>query len=239
MRDRHYAAYRGSPDEQTADDYNAGDRKNRMATIGVLLGPNDHQFPNAMCMRITISGEAGQASKWSTEWVAYDENRGDYSSATWTYPSGHSGSSLNVLHHHWDIGVYGGASWADLNVRRFNISIEIPLDLVQDSESGLYLAEPMGSGKYNISGSLSLTRHSVDTFHGYRDAYTDLALRFIATLASRQIKFLFMMCVSRKCRLARTTCPRLKSSGFADGTALGRPQLITTWKDIPYCRKAL
>ena len=188
--DRHFAPYRAVPDEQTAGDYNVGDRKCRMATIAQKKGPNDHRYPNSMCMKFALSSQAGGSSTWTADLIAYDEDRGDYSSASWTFPAGATGSAYRILHHHWKVSLGSSGSLTDIGVTDFEIGIDIPLDVKQDTESGLYVAEPIGAAKYSITGKLSITRHSVDTYHAYRDAFTALVLKFVATNGNDQFKIL-------------------------------------------------
>lgn len=189
--DRHCAAYRAAPAEQTAGDYNAADRKNRMATLAIKRGPNDHRYKNAMCKRFGITSRAGSVAQWSADFDAYAEERGDYSSANWTFGTGASGSSLLIPHHHFTVSIGPAGALVAVGVVDFELSVDIPLNHQQDTTTGLYLAEPKGEGKYGVSLKMTLSRHSTDTYLAYRDSYTALCAKIVAASGSYAFGLLF------------------------------------------------
>lgn len=185
---RSFLPYRSTPDEQTAGDYNSGDRKCRMATLGRTDGVTDKVYPHAMAKSLSISSTAGKQAQLNIEWVAQEELRGDYSGSSWTYEN--PDSSHNVMHHQFEVKIGEPGSMAAVSVTDFEINVDIPLQIIQDTESGLYIAEPKMEGKYGITGSMVVTRHTADTWMDYRDDFTDISLSIIATFGSYQFKIL-------------------------------------------------
>ena len=61
----------------------------------------------------------------------------------------------------------------------------------RDTESGLYLIEPVFEGKYSINVSITLSRHSADTYLAYRDDWTTtkLAMKIVAASGSYTMEF--------------------------------------------------
>ena len=186
--ERHFTAYRTA--EQTAGDYDATDRKNRAATFAFKRGPNDHRYRHVMCSGFSFSSSADDGFiRWSASGIAPREDRGDYSSGSWTYPTEAVGSSMDALHRHTTVSIKEqGGSFTDLGVSAWEVGVEIPLKFERDTESGLYLTEPVLSGKYGITASITLTRHSVDTYLAYRDDWTStkLCLKIVAATGSYQ-----------------------------------------------------
>lgn len=163
--------------------YTAGDLKCRMALIGVNVDTSsDVVIYNTMCKKLNITSSAGDMSMMTTDFLARNQVRGDYSSSTWTYPSTLSDSDNNILHHLWhmQLGTAIG-SLTTLGVTSFDIGIDIPLQAIQDTVSGLYLAEPVMEGKYGISLNWILSRYSATTWQDLRDAWTSVVGRFSAT----------------------------------------------------------
>jgi len=187
--------YRASnPNEQTAGDYNSADRKNRMATIGIKRGPNDHRFRDAMCKRMAFSGSAGEAIKFSYGVVAYKEERGDYSSSSWTFPSNVAGSARRALVRQLTVSLKPvGGAWVDLAISDFDVTVDMPLQIIQDTESDKYLTEPVMEGFYSVDCNLTLARHSVDTYLGYRDELKQCAVKIWAALGSANNEFRIYM----------------------------------------------
>jgi hypothetical protein len=177
--ERHLTAYRTA--EQITG-YSAGDKKNRMATLGIKMHTNDYRYRNAMCNGFSFSSESGQLAELSTGFVSFDENRGDHSSASWTIPSNLQSSDNIVAHHQTslEIGTAEGSLTA-LACSALGLDVGIPLQIIQSTVSGLYIAEPIFEGKYEIGQNVTLARHSVDTYMGYRDNWTTALTRMSAT----------------------------------------------------------
>jgi len=172
---RHLTAYETA--EQITG-WASGDKKNRMATIGIQTDVNDYRYKNAMCKSFNFSSTAGQLAELNGDLIAYDEERDDYSSSSWTYPTARK-SSDNILAHHQlktQIGV-DAANLVDLGVVDASIGVGIPLQVLQDTESGTHIAEPVKEGKYDITAALTISRYSAATYQAYRDAWTTVLAR--------------------------------------------------------------
>ena len=178
--ERHLTAPRS--EEQLAD-YDTGDLKCRMALMGVNMGPSiDILNYNAMCKKISVSSSAGEVSNIVTEFLAHSQAIGDYTSSSWTFPTTVNDSDSNIIHHLWQmqLGTAIG-SMTTLGVTSFDLGIEVPLQVIQDTISGLYLAEPVMEGKYVISLDWVLSRYSATTWQDLRDAWTSVVARISAT----------------------------------------------------------
>lgn len=184
--ERHFTTYRTA--EQTAGDYASTDRKNRAATFAFKKGTNDFRYPHVMCNGFSFrsSAERGIVT-WSAKGIAPKETRADYSSSTWTIPTALQGSANNVLHRHTTVSIKAQAgAYTALNVSSWELNVDIPLKMDRDTESGLYLIEPVFEGKYNIDFSLILSRHDTETYMDYRDDWSGnpLSVKIVAASGS-------------------------------------------------------
>lgn len=181
--ERHVTPYRTA--EQTAGDYASYNRKVRSGVLAVKYGTNDYRFRNLMCSGFGFNSKSGDFFTMTAKGKSWKTERADYSSSSWTFPTGIPGASLNIPHHHFTVklGVYGAL--VTLGVTDFSIDVTIPLSSQFDTESGLYLKEPVLEGQYEISASMTLTRHAADTWLAYRDDWTsDLAFQAVAASGS-------------------------------------------------------
>lgn len=167
------------PDEQIPG-YSSEMKKNRMATIGVKMGVTDFRFQNAMCKKMELASSAGQFSELSFDFLGFNQERGSF--GTWTLPSGMIDSDSIVAHHQWrvEMGISEN-NLIPLAVTSFNLGLEIPLQVIQDTQSGLYLAEPIMEGKYGINSEITLSRYSSELFQNYRDAWSNVMTRISST----------------------------------------------------------
>jgi len=182
--ERHFTAYRTA--EQTAGDYNADDRKNRFGTFAFALGPNDYRYHHQLCSGFSIASTADDGMvKCTAKAMGPKEGRADYSSSSWTYATALQGSSNSVLHRHLTFSVKpSGGAYVELGVSNFNVEVEIPLSIKRDCESGLYIIEPTLAGQVSVSGSFVISRHSVDTYMGYRDSWQECVIKAVYTTGS-------------------------------------------------------
>lgn len=175
--ERHLTEYRLA--EEIAG-YTSGDLKNRMATIGLAL-VNDMIYKNAMCSKWSISSSAGQVAKFMYDFIAYTESRGDYSSSSWTFPSGIITNTNRMSHDQFKVEVGTNEnSLYTLGISDFDVNIEIPLNKIQDTASGLYLAEPVFEGQYSLGCNLVISRHTANTYQDLMDAWTTVCVRISA-----------------------------------------------------------
>lgn len=160
--------------------WGSGYKKVRSASIAFAYGTNDFLYQNAMCRKFSVSSQAGKLVTCPNEFIAYSESRGDYGSASWTYAAEIRYRQMLLLHHNMkaEIGESLGAL-TEVGVSNLDLSVDIPLQVDQDTVSGQHLMEPVMEGKYGISCTLDISRHSVNTFQAYRDADTPLISRFM------------------------------------------------------------
>jgi hypothetical protein len=187
--ERELAPYRTS--EQTAGSYAATDRKNRYAMIAKKLGTQDHRWPFSLCKSFSFQSSAGSQLKATMKAQALREDRGSYNSGAWTIPAGVSGTDNEAMHHHLNFSIGVAGALVDLAITDLNITCDIPLTVEQDSESGLYISEPVLNGKYDLKVSFTIARHSVDTYLAYRDSFTELAASAIWTKGTYEMGLYF------------------------------------------------
>jgi hypothetical protein len=190
MHERHITAYRTA--EQTAVDYNALDRKNRLGNFGRKMGTNDFRYPFLLCNGFTFSSQAADFLKWTAKGLAYREDRGDYSSAAWTFPTGYVGSTNLIIHNHltFSIKAVGGA-YVELGIKSLSIECDIPLQKEQDSESSLFIMEPVLNGSYGMKLSFVVSRHSADTYLAYRDSHQECIVKAVYASGDYEMGFYF------------------------------------------------
>lgn len=161
---------------QRISTYQLGDLKCRMATIGVNMDTNsDFLFLNAMCKKFNISSSAGALSELSMDFLARDREVSNYSSSTWTYPSAVDADN-NILHHYWSVYVNNTL----VGCTSFNLGFEIPLQVIQDTLTGLFIAEPVMEGKYVFNSEIVLSRYSSLAWENLSDAWTEVPARIAA-----------------------------------------------------------
>lgn len=165
-------------------DWASTDRKNRYAILAIKRATNDHRYPYFICNGFTFASEAGQPPKLTVRGLAYREDRGNYSSASWTIPAGMAGSTNMVLHRHFAVSLGAPGALVALGVKKFEVSCDIPIINDQDTESGLYSMDHEMEGHYDVKCSIELSRHSVDTYLSHRDSWTSLCAKMIATFGS-------------------------------------------------------
>jgi len=172
---RSYVPY---PAAEQITGYSAGDKKNRMATIGTKMGTNDFRYKNAMCSSFGFRSNAGQLGETFAEFIAHDEERGSYNSAGWTYPSTRISNDNIVAHHQFTVQVGPSeAALTALGVTAFETGCQIPLEVMQDTLSGTHISEPTIEGKYDLALGMTLSRYSAETFQNYRDSWSNVVAR--------------------------------------------------------------
>ena len=164
------------------------DKRNLMATLAKRMETYDLRYKNAMIKNFNLKCSAAGLASWEGSYVAYDETRGDYSSSAWTLLTGLDQSSLIPAHFEYMFkigesftvpsGEMSGLS--ELALSEFGLNIEPPIQTIQDTVSGLSIAEPVLEGKYSLKMNATISRHSVQTYQTFRDAQTELCAHLIA-----------------------------------------------------------
>lgn len=173
--EREDTAYRS--DEDQAVGQSIYDRKNRFANFARKMGTNDYRYPFLLCNGFGFSSTTQEPLKMTVKGVALREDRGNYASANWTIPALLSGSDNIIMHHDLTLSIGVAGSLVEVGIKDISVNCDIPLDIDRDSESGLYISKPILNGKYNVTLSMTIARHSVDTYLAYRDAHTKCALK--------------------------------------------------------------
>lgn len=188
------------PTDEQLSFYASGDKKSRMALIGVNVDTDmDILNVNAMCKKFSISSAAGDMTKIDTEFVARDQSIDDHDSDTWTYPSGMTDSDGNVMHHDWmvQVGEYDDlvSALSTVGVTSFSLNIDIPLQMEQDTVSGQYLMEPVMQGKYGIDMNIVLSRYASTIWQQMTDNWTGAKARLSAVQGYYMQELLINYCV--------------------------------------------
>jgi hypothetical protein len=157
----------------------SGAKKNRMATIGVKMGTNDFRYPNSMCKGFSLKSDSGQLSELAIDFCSYDETRANYASGNWTVPTT-SVANDNIVAHHQTLFQIGASesTLVNLGIIAFNAGFTIPLQVMQDTVSGTYIAEPHLEGKYGVTFGGTISRYSATTYQDYLDNWTSVVARW-------------------------------------------------------------
>lgn len=181
-----------SPDNARGNAYTAGNLKCRRAIIGKKLATGDFQFPGAMCKKFSIQSEAGKMATISGDYVARAKEDSDTSSDTWTLKS-ELVTNDNVLGHH-DFQVCldetDDVENDNIGVINFNLDVEIPLKVEQDTISGLLIEEPVFEGLYGLNLKVILSRHATDKYEDFRDAWDSICARIEAHVGYEKLSLL-------------------------------------------------
>lgn len=173
--ERHLTDYRLS---EQIDGYSSDMKKNRRANIGIALGPNDLVYPQAMCNSFGFKSSSANFAEYSFSFLAYNQNKGDYNSSSWDYAEGMQDNDDVIAHHQMEIALGpDSGSLVKLGVTTVDLGVEIPLQAQQDTLSGLYIAEPLMEGKYDIKCGITLSRYSSDIYQQYRDHWNSVVAK--------------------------------------------------------------
>lgn len=163
-------------------DATSNDKKNLMATFAKRMVGYDLKYSNTVCSSFTYSLEAAGLARWNGDFLSYKEQRsnnaGGYGSDNWTIPKDLVNNQLVPAHFQskFEIGV-DADNLMTLGLTKFELSVTKPYQKQQDTVSGLHIAEPIAEGKYDISSSATISRHSEKTYQQYRDGQTPLCAR--------------------------------------------------------------
>jgi len=197
---RHLRAYTTA--EQALLTADPADRRNLMATFGKRMESYDLRYMNAICKNFSLKCSAAGIASWEGNYVAYSEARGDYSSSAWTLLTGLDQSSLIPAHFEYMFkigesftvpsGIMTGLT--EIALTEFGLNIEPPLQSIQDTVSGLTIAEPVLEGKYGLKMSATISRHSIQTYQAFRDAQTELCTHLVANSGWNMQEILIKNC---------------------------------------------
>lgn len=150
-------------------------QKCRRATIHFATQVTDYRFINCMCKKFSFGSEAGKFWEVGNDFIGHSESKGDYNSSSWGLPDAAQTSSTIIAHHQTQFRVgTSEATLSSLGVTSWDLEVEAPLAVEQDTASGIYLMEPIFNGKYSIKLNATLSRYSSDTYQNLRDTWTDV-----------------------------------------------------------------
>jgi len=168
------------------------DQRNLMATFGKRINEYDLRYKNSMCKSFSLKMSAAGLSQWDANYMAFTEERSTlangYSSEDWTLVSGLGDHSLVPAHFEYRFsmgttitpGTEGEiVGLTEVGLTDFSFDVEVPLQSLQDTISGLGLAEPILENKYGVRCTGTISRHSAQTWQAYRDAQTKVVAHII------------------------------------------------------------
>jgi hypothetical protein len=165
-------------DEEGVVLYAAGDKKNLTATGAKRMTEYDIRYRNMLCKSFNFKCASPDLASWETNYLGFDEARGDYDSDTWTLPTDLKTNTTVPAHYQLQFQVGRlESSLVALGVTDISVEVGIALQSLQDTVSGLYIAEPIFEDKYDIKVSGTISRHSSETYQGYRDNQDRLVAR--------------------------------------------------------------
>jgi hypothetical protein len=164
------------------------DKRTCMATLVKKFPEYSYRFQNTKCYKFGYKWTPQKFTEITCNWLGYSQERirttdPEYSNIDYTMPCP-TLESNNILAHNQsrlEIGladvIYTGENYTFQPFTDGTLDFEIPLDKVQDSESGLFLVDPVLSGSIKMMCNITLTRALDDTFQQYRDDRTNLSGR--------------------------------------------------------------
>ena len=181
--------------EQAITGWESGDLKNLMMTIGRRLDAYDQRIQNAMCKSWSWKLSAGDLAMYECGYLGYKLTKGDYSSDTWTLPTGlENNFSVPPAHEtQFKLGtIFEGVSsdMVSLGMTESNLTCEIPLDETQDYLSGVNLSLPIINAKYALTMTSTISRHDQGTYEDLRDANTIVCAQIISNMGYYMKEFL-------------------------------------------------
>ena len=172
-------------DDRIAGAWSANDRVIRTGHLGLLKETNDYIWTNVMCTKVTFSGNPTEM-KIAFDLVGYDLLRGDYSSDTWTFPTGSVGMAL-FQQAEIRFGTRAAAISDPLTLTVVEpSSFEVAIDLglkVDDRTPGTApnILQPVRSGRYDVTYKLEFPRHSSETESTQFEIDTPMSSSIIVT----------------------------------------------------------
>jgi len=165
----------------------ATDKRNLMATFGKRMSEYDLRYKNAMCKNFSFKFTAAGLSQYDCNYMGFTETRDNYNSEDWSLVSGLGDASLVSAHFEFMFKLGETISLTDgeltglteIGISDADLSIVTPLQSLQDTVSGLSLAEPVLEGKYGVKMTGTISRHTVQTYQTIRDAQTKIAAHLV------------------------------------------------------------
>jgi hypothetical protein len=163
--------------EMGAGTLDSDDARNLMCTLAKRMSNYDLRYANSMSKSFNYKISAAGLAQWETTYMAFLEERGDFSSEDWTLTDGLCNNQLVPSHYEMrfaigeNLNITNGeiTGLTDLGLTDFDMAVETPMQSLQDFESGLSIAEPVLEGAYKVTLNGTISRHTVQTYQGFRD----------------------------------------------------------------------
>ena len=164
------------------------DKRTCMASLAKKFPSYNMVFNNTKCYKFGFKWSPQKFTEISANWLGFDQKRIKTSDSTYADTDFNMLCSMietnNIYAHNQtrlEIGVstnqYNGHNYTFYPATDLNVDVELPLQKQQDTESGLFLVDPVLNGLIKITAGVTIT-HSVDeTFMDWRDQRTNLSAR--------------------------------------------------------------
>ncbi len=174
-------------DEKTAlgVQWKAGDQRTCMASLAKKFPSYYFLFENVKCYKFDFKFSPAKFTEMSTNWLGFDQKRKKDSAVPFTMD--YSAIDPDLINVHFQTSVEIGpadntqystnSAFKVLPATEITLGGEIPLQRIQDTESGLNLVDPVLNGAISFNGSITKTHSTDETFMEYRDNRTALAAR--------------------------------------------------------------
>jgi len=183
---RAFRAFTASERTALGNQATVDDRRTCMATLAKKFPEYSFRFQNTKCYKFGFKWAPQKFTEVMGSWLGYDQER-----IKTTDPL-HSDidydmlcsmvESNNIFAHNqtrFEIGVastkYNGGNYTFYPVTEMNVDVEVPLQKQQDTESGLFLTDPVLNGLIAISAGATITHSKDEQFMEWRDNRTKLA----------------------------------------------------------------
>jgi len=199
------------------------DARNLMCTLAKRMSNYDLRYANAMSKSFNYKVSAAGLAQWETTYMSFLEERGDYDSEDWTLTDGLCNNQLVPAHYEMRFAIGEALTitngeitgLTDLGLTDFDMAVETPMQSLQDFVSGLSIAEPVLEGAYKVTLNGTISRHTVQTYQGFRDDQSAL----VGHLVTNQNWYMQEMLFKEI---------KIQEAGPDDGDVAGEPLKMTS-----------
>jgi hypothetical protein len=146
------------------------------------------QFDNTKCYKFNFKWSPAKFTEVACNWLGYDQKRfkttdPEYGDVDFDMPCPMVEANNIFAHNQTRVEfglhseMYDGDNYTFYPVTDMSIDVEVPLQKQQDTESGLYLTDPVLSGQIAITAEATITHSKDEQFMDWRDNRTQLAMR--------------------------------------------------------------
>lgn len=164
------------------------DTRTCLASLAKNFPEYSFLFETTKCSKFGFKWSPAKFTEVTAGWVGYDQARikkTDASHSDIDYGMDCSMvESNNIFAHNQsrvEIGLsgvkYNGTNYTFYPVTDMNVDVEYPLQKQQDTESGLFLVDPILNGLISISAGLTITQSKDEQFMEWRDSRQTLSAR--------------------------------------------------------------